>query len=192
MTTALEIVTVLEIVTALDIVTLERVKSELRIPATITDHDLIIEGQIRSAVSWVSQQTGLPLVDTVKKFYSVPRGEHEPILLDTNFAKSIDRIDYWDMTGSLNTQANASLSGASLSTTITGIASVFPPDTGWPTILDGSEFLISLTIGYDITVTSQALESAVISLVRDLYTGVSDYHNNSIVDAMITPFIVIS
>ena len=138
MTTALEIVTVLEIVTALDIVTLERVKSELRIPATITDHDLIIEGQIRSAVSWVSQQTGLPLVDTVKKFYSVPRSEHEPILLDTNFAKSIDRIDYWDMTGSLNTQANASLSGA---TSIKYYYRVLHPyshqDTGWPTILDG-------------------------------------------------------
>ena len=47
MATALEIVTVLEIVTPLHIVTLERVKSELRIPATITDHDLIIEGQIQ-------------------------------------------------------------------------------------------------------------------------------------------------
>ena len=44
--------------TSLEIVTLARVKTELRIPATITDHDSIITQQISSAVSYVSERTG--------------------------------------------------------------------------------------------------------------------------------------
>ena len=105
MTTPLEIVTVLEIVTPL--VTLERMKQELRIPLTITDHDSIITDQIESAISWVSEATGIDLLE-------------------------------------------------------------------------------------DSAIIPEALKQAVILLVRDLYTGVRDQKTDSIINAMIDPFIVVT
>lgn len=58
--------------TALEIVTLERMKTELRIPLTITDHDSIIEGQINSAVNFVSEYTGRKLVDPDRDNIVIP------------------------------------------------------------------------------------------------------------------------
>ena len=171
-----------------DIVTLERMKTELRIPATITDHDLIIEGQIKSAISWVSEATGHPLIDITKKIYDCPYGA-SPILISTHFAKSLSGIKYWDSDGSLNAGPNATLTGSYLTNRILGIASVYPPDEGWPDILAGSLFEITLIEGYDITSESEALEHGVILLVRDLYTGVRDERTDSIIYSIIDPFI---
>ena len=141
---------------ASDIVTLARMKTELRIPATITDHDLIIEGQINSAISWVSESTGHPLIDVTKNVYECPYGD-EPILISTHFAKSLTRIKYWDADGDLNSAPNMTLSGATLQNRIFGIASIYPPATGWPDILTGSRFEITIVEGFDITVASEVL-----------------------------------
>ena len=174
---------------AISIVTLQIMKSELRIPATITDHDLIIEGQIRSAVSWVSEATGHPLVDVTKKVYVCPRGDSAPILIETRFAKSLSSIKYWDSNGALNMEANAILGGGFLSNRVFGVAYIYPPDNGWPEILTGSSFEITIIEGYDITVISEVLKHAVILLVRDLYTGIRDEKSDSKIYSMIRPFI---
>ena len=45
------------------IVSLDRMKTELRIPLDVTDHDAMIGYQIEAAMSWVSQVTGHDLFD---------------------------------------------------------------------------------------------------------------------------------
>ena len=49
--------------TPLEIVTLARMKTELRIPATISDHDSIITDQISASISYISETTGRDLLD---------------------------------------------------------------------------------------------------------------------------------
>ena len=46
---------------ALTIVSLDSMKTELRIPATETEHDSLLSGQIHSAANLVAQSTGADL-----------------------------------------------------------------------------------------------------------------------------------
>ena len=46
---------------ALSVVSLASMKTELRIPATETEHDVLIAGQIHNAVNYVATSTGADL-----------------------------------------------------------------------------------------------------------------------------------
>ena len=71
----------LEIVTVLEIVTLDRMKTELRIPASITDHDQIITQQISSAVSYVSERTGRNLENDDTLIDEIPDALRQAVIM---------------------------------------------------------------------------------------------------------------
>ena len=155
---------------ALAIVSLATMKSELRIPLAETEHDTLLTGQIKGAVSFVSRHLRAPLLDRVEVFRSARPGDSmAPIVLPTGSVRYVGSVKYWTPGRALRDAPDGTIDVDTLGRVVAlrGFQ-MYPPADGWPLVLGGSEIEITLTRGMD---TPPPLRAAVVLCVRQLYDG---------------------
>ena len=176
--------------TALEIISLERMKEELRIDQTESSQDDMITAHIKSAVSFVSKEIGLPLVDVSEIFYAIPDGPQSPIGIPTAkraAVKELEQIRYYDQDGDFSAEPNQTVSGSFL---FFQTMLLNPPSTGWPEIKPRSSFEIKIKRGVNITDSNKALEVACVLVARALYDQDVTYRPTSSFYQLIRPFIL--
>ena len=172
---------------ALDVVSLATMKSELRIPAAETSHDVLLTGQIAAAVSFVSLHLRVPLLDRDETFRcSRPSYPAAPIVLATSGVRSVGSVLYWPVDGSLREAPGGTIAVGTLGRLVDYMGFViYPPADGWPLVLDNSLIEIVVTRGQD---TPEALRSAVILCVRQFYDGYRRIRPTEAFYALMQPF----
>lgn len=77
-------------------VSLERMKRELRLPLDVTDQDTMLVGHIDSAVRFVENEVGIPLLDRTEVRPVIGSGGNTPIYIGfVSFLKDVTKIAYW-------------------------------------------------------------------------------------------------
>ena len=172
---------------ALDIVSLATMKSELRIPAAETSHDVLLTGQIAAAVSFVSRAVRVPLLDRAEGFRcSRPTYSDIPICLPTDGVRSVGSVRYWTAGGSLREAPDGAIDVDTLGRlSAHNCFEIYPPAAGWPLVLDKS--LIEIVVTRGMT-TPPALRSAVVLCVRQLYDGYREIRPTEAFYALMAPF----
>ena len=168
--------------TALEIVSLDVIKTELRLGgdtvesrAAFVDHDLLLTGHIQAAVGFVEDRVRLVLIDRTKTF-SCPRPtkDDSPLCITSYGIKSIDAVRYWTGDDSLRDDPTGSIALATLGREGyygSKVYYVWPPEDGWPKILENSALEIDSTLGLDSDGVPESLRQAVVVMVRQLYDG---------------------
>ena len=174
-------------VNALDIVSLATMKSELRIENE-TAHDILLTGQIASAVSFVSAPLRAPLLDRAEGFRCWrPSDPKHPIVIPTTNVRRVSSLQYWATDGNLGAYPSGSIDVSTLGRLqqSEGGFAIYPPVTGWPVVLDNS--LIEIVLIRGLT-TPPALRSAVMLCVRQLYDGYREIRSTEAFWAMLEPW----
>ena len=177
----------------LQVVTLARMKMELRIDAGGTDHDTLIEAQIAGAASWVSTHLGQPVVEEESTYPAVPvPSDHDaPIVLPVWEGATVQRIAYWSTAGALRLEADGELLPAALGRTSEHQrrTAIWPPAAGWPAVLPGSAFAVTVLRGLDLEAHRwRGIEQAIILLCRQLYQGYPMMRGDNATYALLRPF----
>ena len=172
---------------ALDIVSLATMKSELRIELDETAHDILLTGQIASAVSFVSLHLRVPLVDRAEEFRcSRPADSATPIILPTRGVRSVGSVKYWTADGSLREAPNGTIDVSTLGRLVDYMGFViYPPADGWPLVLGNSLIEIGVKRGMN---APPALQSAIVLCVRQLYDGYREIRPKEAFWALMQPF----
>ena len=172
---------------ALDIVSLATMKSELRIPASEPEHDVLLTRQIASAVSFVSKHLRAPLLDRAEVFRSSrPSDAATPIVLPTGSVRSVGSVKYWTAGGAIREAPDGAIDVDTLGrlVALSGFQ-IYPPAAGWPLVLGGSLIEIMLTRGMD---APEALRAATVLCVRQLYDGYREIRPTEAFYALMAPF----
>ena len=85
--------------TAASILSVEDIKQELRIPASETDHDGLLEAHIEAAVSFVSEYIATPLIDHSEILYLPRPGKRDSLWIRCRDVKEVTSVQYWDKDG---------------------------------------------------------------------------------------------
>ena len=168
---------------ATDIISVAQMANQLRIPAPTADEAGMIELAIRAGVSRVTAYTGIPLLDTTAKLmvsrvlvYGWPS-----VPLSQRNIKAIIAVKYWPVGQDLREEPSKEIDVANLGRLeYTGRAKlrVYPPADGWP---DADMFRFEVTVGFDITPSTEVFKFGCILAAREAYEGRlnSDFVNNS-------------
>ena len=171
----------------LDIVSLATMKDELRIPAAEVSHDVLLTGQIASAVSFVSRHLRVPLLDRAEVF-SCSRPSDSGNVAPRAGARieTVGSIRYWLPDGSLREAPGGTIAVGTLGRLVeySGFV-IYPPADGWPVVLDNSHIEIVVTRGMD---TPPALRSAVVLCVRQFYDGYREIRPTEAFYALMRPY----
>ena len=174
-----------------DIISLDEMKTELRLPTDIHDHDGMITSQMKAAASFLSRYISVPLIDVTEIVYGKPKKSDMPIPIEARALKEVSRIRYWSENGALRTDPTESVD----TNDIGRIDSkdepwnlVYPPASGWPDRLENSLFELQVVRGIDIDDETEALKQALVLLVRQLYDGFHEFTATNAVMALIAPW----
>lgn len=185
---------------ATDILGVSSLKQELRIRATVSSHDALLESQIKSAVSFVSRQISAPLVDQTFTLYVDSPGDDNPIVFRSRAYKAIEGIRYWTRAAQERDASDGSIAPADLgrivqrhgaSQAASGLDEhiwIYPPASGWPELLENTVMEIDVKRGLDIDVATEALRQAVILCVRQFYDGYREIRPTEAFFALIAPW----
>ena len=162
--------------TAIEVVTLETMRRELRISADDQSQDARITEKIGEAVDFVSERTGLPLLDVTETLYECPYGVDYSILpLRVRDVLSITEIKYWETTQKLREDPTGEVEVDTLGRLFATCEDeslgffVYPPADGWPTRLANSLFQVKVVRGLETI--APGIKSAVILATRQLFEG---------------------
>ena len=181
--------------TAIEILSLAEAKQQLWIDNDSQDLQIILA--IQSAVHYVSIMTGLPLI-VKQTIYPVcpPIDEKSPIRLQfrflrpqTNQPKGISSIQYWDPT-------KEKRDGPTIYIDVNTIGyirnfnslpvEVYPPDNGWPSVLEGTEFIFTINQEYTLNDEGDTVKQAVILMTRQFYENPQNFESSLAVNAILT------
>ena len=175
---------------ALDVLSLAEARLQCRADDG-AEIDMLLTASIEGAVSYVSRMTGTPLVDSNQIFNVLPATK-DYLILPTRDVKGIERIRYWRTTGSLRLEPQGSVSVLQLGRTEEledGRTRVWGPASGWPTgILEGSCFVVTALVGFDIDDQSKALREAVILMTRQFFENPDRLESDFAVVALLDPW----
>ena len=178
-----------------DIISLDEMKTELRLPTDIDDHDGMITSQMNAAASFLSRYISVPLIDVTETVHGTPQKSDKPIPIRARALKEVSEIRYWSENGSLRTAPDETVDTNDLGRIDSKDEPwnlVYPPAAGWPDRLDGSVFELDVVRGIDFDPTdhpeTQALKQALVLLVRQLYDGFHEFTATNAVMALIAPW----
>ena len=176
----------------LDIVSLTEMKRELRIGADSHDDDAMIETQLAAAESWCSAHLGQPIVESTDSFdVAPPAAADDPLTLPVWEGAELVTVRYWTTSGALRLDADGELLPADLGRTseLLRRTAVWPPEHGWPAVLPGSAFAVTVLRGLDLEESKwRAVAQAIVLMARRLYTALDDTKPDAAVYAMLRPF----
>ena len=96
------------------ILTVEQLKQELRIPASTTSQDDLLERQIASGISFISKEQPAPLIDESEIVTVEPVAGDSPLVFAAVGLKSITEIRYWTPAVTLRDASDGTITGADL------------------------------------------------------------------------------
>ena len=143
---------------ATDVLSLDQTKLNLSLGGVTTESrtafiemDTLLNNLIEGAVEWAAHRVNVPLLDRDEVQAVYPESD-SPILLRKAYVKAVKAISYWTPTGKLRDQADGSLAVATLGRNGYQTGSdfryeVYPPSTGWPTLLADSAMNLTITRG---------------------------------------------
>ena len=180
-----------------DFLSVASMKSELRLPASINEHDSLIAAQIARAVSFVSERLGYPLVDRGERCLLAPPNDSTPFRYSAGrgrnslVSRELAQIRYWATDGELRSEPDTTLALADLGRRFRFGRShfVYPPAAGWPAVLAGSSFEVTVNAGVPALNIPAGIVSAIVLAVRQLYDGNHEIRPNSAIDSFLAPFI---
>lgn len=171
---------------ALDILSLADAKSELRLPADHVSQDALLTSLIAQAVSFVSSDAALPLLDRAETVWpSWPR-EKSPMRIPVRHVRSVTSISYWEPDQALSADPAGTVVEADWGRSVfeTGYALVYHSDV-WPAALPGSNAKVAVVIGADCP---EAVKSAVVLWFRFLHSGKDSLPDRNAYERVISPF----
>lgn len=186
---------------ALDWVSVADAKRDLRLAASDTTDDDLIQSQIEEAVAWVQSHTGLPMIDRDNVQYSGrPASDDSPIQFYIPGFKSV--VDMRVRTSVFATLGDAvDASGLRVDLAPGGRVTIYPPagDGKWPdrTDVEAQEVHFRVDVGIDPAdppdggdpaLTYVSLRQAVKLLVASFYEGAMMMEPNAAVYALTGPF----
>lgn len=155
-----------------EIVALPFLRKQLGLAEDSDSQDDILTAYLDEAVSFVSRETGRPLLDVTDDIYVTSQNDKH-ILIECRYVKSVDRIRYWTLAGALRSEPDGTIEMDTLGRfhPMTNRSLLWPPEAGWPDLLSGTCMEVRLTRGFDLDVQSKVLRAAVILVVRQLFDG---------------------
>ena len=174
--------------TAINIVSVERMRQELRL-GTDTSQDTRVQDAIESAVSEISESTGIPLVDYIPTTYiSRPNDAGKEVCIANRFVTSIEEWKYWATTQEQRDLPTGAITSSELGNKIfrDHVAWIWPPAAGWPEILIGSRFQVKYKRG--ISEVPKGLRMAIIVLARHYFEGYRENLPTLTFNALINKF----
>ena len=158
----------------LGVIHLSLMKQELRISTTDTSQDDLIEFQIGASISYFEKDLGVPVLDRKGSLRAErPFANSEsPICFRTKRIRTLSGVRYWTETDELRLEPTGTISTADLGRSgygADGYYYIYPPDGGWPVILDDSYLIADVVTGWEPT--PPGLRQALILGVRQLYEG---------------------
>ena len=175
---------------ALNVLSVARMRRELQIGDTDTDHDVRIEATIRDAAGYVARQTGVPVVDTREVVEATPPADRDaPLMLEARDVSAIVSVTYWAPGAALNLVRSSQVDTGTLGRLDENGAStaLWPPATGWPVVVEGTSFQITLTRSVDTV--PDGLVGALIMVVRHVYEGRLELTRYSSVNEFLRPYV---
>lgn len=175
-----------------DIISVDDMKTELRLPLDVKDHDEMIKSQMSAAASFLSRYISVPLIDVTETVHGIPPlDSSKPIAIMAVALKEIESVRYWSPGGALRLEPDQTIAKADLGRTEKrpdGWNMVWPPADGWPERLKNSMYEFRVTRGVDIDDSTKALAQALVILVRQYYDGYHEFSPTNTVMALIAPW----
>ena len=155
-----------------DILTVDELKEELRIPASSTAQDDLLQRHIDSAISFISHGQPAPLLDASTTIRVEPATGDSPLTFRAVGVREVTEIRYWSTSVALRDAPDETIPLADLGRVEQDRrdVSVYGPVDGWPETLTGSIFEVEIVRGIrdkDIP----GYRAAVASFVRHAYDG---------------------
>ena len=179
----------------LSVISLDAAKASLGLPSTVTSRDSTLRSQIASAVNFVQQRSGLPLVRTNQRWRTRMPSGTEPLVLPWTHVRSVLSIAYWtpgddpsgprDPSGGIDVATLGELRGFS-GFEFDG-AEVNGPDGGWPeTHPDDNRVIVQFDRELDPIPAS--LVECVRLAVWDFFESQRGVPSRSTIDVLLAPF----
>lgn len=184
--------------TALEVLSLADARAQLDILESETEQDSLIESAIISAVNYVMEMTGIPLIEKTLTWLTCPKDNQEPIILPYRDVKSIEHIKYWQP-GQYKGEAPAG-EIADLQSLgerrevqdvdeVGWVTQVWPSADGWPSerLSDLNGFRVEFKIGWEIPEQGHDIRHAIILIMRQFFEQPEDMSSMETVKMMLLP-----
>lgn len=162
-----------------EVVTVATLRNEFQV--TDASRDTRIELIRDQAIELVERRTGLPLIDRDVVLQVLrPVKSIEPIRLDAWDVKAVVSVQFWQTTDTLRLEPTGMIDVAGLGRLVQAsypfyYPAIYPPMSGWPTILEDSCFVFTVKRGLEV-VDKGTLASIVLT-ARQLFQGQMDRHS---------------
>ena len=158
---------------ATDILSVADARLQFRAPDN-AEENAIIEQNIKSAVDYVQERTGIPLINVTEAKEVFPHEDTGTLLLEGRFIKEVTEIKYWEPTQELreNPSGTVTLTDLGRLNIDSWCADQYPPAAGWPERMAWSPLRVEFT--QEFTHESRGYENiktAVILVAREYYEG---------------------
>ena len=185
---------------ALAVVSLDRMKTELRLGGATeqsrageTEHDSLLEAQIKAGVSYIERLIGYPIIDRSDTYPVSAPSVMDPLILRKAGIRSVQAIKYWLAGATGRTSATGIINISKLGRTEYAAYSfnwyeIYPPVTGWPEANSTLPFEVEVTRGTDPF--PDTFTDAVVAYVRARYDGLSEIRSNDAVKALVRGWIL--
>ena len=180
---------------ALAVVSLDRMKTELRLGGATaqsrageTEHDSMLESQIKAGVSYIEKLIGYPILDRSDTYAAYAPYVMDVLILKKAAIRSVTIIRYWTAAATGRTATDGTISVSTLGRT--GYADyndnwyeIYPPGKGWPAANLSLPFKVDVTRGTEPFPDTFA--DAVVAYVRARYDGLGEIRANDAVKALV-------
>ena len=182
---------------ATDILSIEDAKTQLRIGGDSVD--ALVMAAVTNAVAYVSNRTGIPLVDRDDTVYCpLPASKQSCITIPRVDCKQIRHLHYYEPDQDLNAEPNASLqgwdpTGANYTTFHFGepgliTTPLYRTGQDWPDFRTGSRIQIVVRRGFTLGADDEGLKAAVILMMRHFYEAPERFESDFAVNALLDSY----
>ena len=191
--------------TLADLFTLEQMRAEMRLPDVVdTEVDTLLPGYFEAAISWITERTRYPIFDQARSLYlpedtaayrrnspirypsDILRNREDPIMIPLSHILSLTSVRYWTESGMRNQDPDGTISNLGRLEGGRFLSLQWPPDTGWPTGLEGMKYQFNFMRG--VTAIPRALRQSIVLLAADLFNGAPEIKPTASVLVLISPF----
>ncbi len=156
------------------------------------DADADVSAAIKAAISYIERYVGALVDRDVTFLMDRPLCADDPIVLPFNRVKAVKKMETWATDASLRDDpADIDVSTLGRIENIPWNTEIWPPEGGWPEILENSQFRITLTLGWKTAEEIPGLDGIRAALILQAgvyYDGILEDTHRKAIMALITPF----
>ena len=139
----------------------------MRLPDIVdaeVDASMLLPGYFEAAISWITERTRYPIFDQARSLYlpedtaayrrnspirypsDILRNREDPIMIPLSHILSLTSVRYWTESGMRNQDPDGTISNLGR-LELRFLSLQWPPDTGWPTGLEGMKYQFNFMRG---------------------------------------------